>query len=81
MIFSHLEATKLISEVALIGLENFRPLVVRDYILWRVSSVVLTGIAFLLPLVYFLSSSTPMSTSTIDGTLLLLLVKSEPFKQ
>ena len=30
MIFLHLEATKLISEVALIGLKNLRPLVVRD---------------------------------------------------
>ena len=30
MIFSHLEVTKLISEVALIGLKKLRPLVVRD---------------------------------------------------
>ena len=34
MIFSHLEATKLISEVALIGLKNLRPLVVHDCSIW-----------------------------------------------
>ena len=43
MIFSHLEATKLILEVALIDLKNLWPLVVCDCTTTRIESCLSTG--------------------------------------